>query len=285
MSENKSLGSQNNGGGQRNTDTICIDTYRVLDSCRDRDCYEDVRVFLDANGQSIIDRTCTIRTTNARTVWVYIGLEEIPFNECFFQLNLRYYLYLTFEACLGGRSYTFNGAAVVEKKVVLWGGEGNLTVFRSNDGGTFCNAATTASSNLPVGVVETVAPIVLSSKILDCNTECGCCCVSCDELPEAITCLFEDGLVDPEEGNRLYATFGIFSVVRIERPAQYLISASEYAVPDKECTASDENDPCSLFRSMAFPVDEFSSSCCGTSALGRGRGDGNNGNNGPRCCK
>lgn len=281
MSENRSLGCQNNGNTGRTQETICIDTYRVLDSCRDRDCYEDVRVFLDANGQSIIDRTCTIRTTSARTVWVYIDLEEIPFNECFYQLNLKYYLYLTLEACISGRSYTFNGAAVVEKKVVLWGGEGNLTIFRSNDGGTFCSASS-ASDNLPVGVVETVSPIVLSTKILACDAEGGCCCQRCDELPEAITNLFEDGLVDPEEGNKLYATFGIFSVVRIERPAQYLVCATEYAVPDKECVGTNESDPCSLFRSMAFPVNEFSSACCNSRGTETPhKGEGNTG----RCCK
>jgi len=49
----------------------------------------------------------------------------------------------------------------------------------------------------------------------------------------------------------------LFSVVRIVRPAQYLINAVEYNVPDKECVTSCENDPCSLFRSMAFPTSEF----------------------------
>ena len=53
-------------------------------------------------------------------------------------------------------------------------------------------------------------------------------------------------------------SLGFFSVVRIERPAQYLINALEYSVPDKECTVAEEDDPCRLFRSMAFPVNEFS---------------------------
>ena len=34
-------------------ETICIDTYRVLDSCRDRDCYEDARVYLTEAGQEM----------------------------------------------------------------------------------------------------------------------------------------------------------------------------------------------------------------------------------------
>ena len=53
-------------------------------------------------------------------------------------------------------------------------------------------------------------------------------------------------------------TLGIFSVVRIVRPGQYLINATEYMVPDKECVEAADDDPCSLFRKMAFPVSEFS---------------------------
>ena len=58
--------------------------------------------------------------------------------------------------------------------------------------------------------------------------------------------------------NKLVVSLGFFSVVRIERPAQFLINAVEYCVPDKECVVAEENDPCKLFRNMAFPVNEFS---------------------------
>jgi hypothetical protein len=73
-------------------------------------------------------------------------------------------------------------------------------------------------------------------------------------------------LADDGCNNRLYVSIGIFSVIRIERPAQYLINASDYAVPDKECTAAEEDDPCKLFRSMAFPIQEFSPPALSASA-------------------
>ena len=64
---------------------------------------------------------------------------------------------------------------------------------------------------------------------------------------------------DEHDGDRyLTVSLGIFSIVRIVRPAQYLVSATEYCVPDKECVAPDEDDPCRLFHTMAFPVNEFS---------------------------
>lgn len=59
-------------------------------------------------------------------------------------------------------------------------------------------------------------------------------------------------------GSVLLVSFGIFSIIRLIRPAEYLISATEYVIPDKECVAAEEDDPCALFRSMAFPIGEFS---------------------------
>ena len=56
----------------------------------------------------------------------------------------------------------------------------------------------------------------------------------------------------------LTVSVGIFSVIRIVRPAQYLINASEYAVPDKECVANESDDPCCVFNTMPFPIGEFS---------------------------
>jgi hypothetical protein len=62
-----------------------------------------------------------------------------------------------------------------------------------------------------------------------------------------------------EDNDRRYlaVSLGIFSIIRIVRPAQYVISATEYIIPDKECISPSEDDPCSVFRSMAFPTAEF----------------------------
>ena len=76
-------------------------------------------------------------------------------------------------------------------------------------------------------------------------------------LPCEATCTLSSSPVDTDDGKRLYVSLGIFSVFRIERPAQYLISASDYCVPDKECVTNESDDPCSIFRNMAFPTGEF----------------------------
>ena len=259
-------------------ETVCISTMRVLDSCRDRDCYEDSRVYLTPYGQEIIDRTATVRTVDAKIVASTIGVSEVPFNSGFYQITARFYVRLKFEACMApARPQEFCGLAILEKNVVLFGGVGGVHIFRSDAGSGFCSApvCTDCGNGNPTAVIETVEPIVLQTRIVpDYNPcagssncanschgggSCGCDCCACDgnTLPLEVSGLFPEGL--SEHGcNRISIAVGMFSVIRLERPAQYLVSATEYSVPDKECTPStDEDDPCGLFRTMAFPVNEF----------------------------
>jgi hypothetical protein len=55
----------------------------------------------------------------------------------------------------------------------------------------------------------------------------------------------------------LLVALGFFSVIRMERPAQFLVSATEYCVPEKECVFAEDDDPCAAFRRMSFPVEQF----------------------------
>ncbi len=258
MSENR-FGCQ--GFGTR--DTVCIEANRVLDSCRDRDCYENVRVFLGCYGNEIIERTGNIRVKSSCIAQSNITVDPVPFNRGFYSVNVRLYIRMGFEACMGsGKPQEFDGVAVVEKNVILFGGESNLNVFRSRSSTDFCtaneNASCTEEGNLPTAVVETVDPIVLGARIMEKRQSCRCtCCCSCSDIPESIV-INGTGPLD-EGGERFLAvTLGIFSVIRIVRPAQYLISATEYVVPDKECPSRTEESPCDMFKCMAFPVQEFS---------------------------
>lgn len=267
MSENR-CSCSSGGGSSGARETVCIDTYRVLDSCRDRDCYENVRCFLDAVGQDLVNTTTSgIRVKEARILWTNIGVDPILFNRGFYQIDARFYVLIRAEACTGmGRAQDFYALAVLDKKVVLYGGEGNASIFRGDGSGSRCGPFPGAdrSSNSPIAVVETVEPVVLGSCVIEPREEsscpCYCCCTRDDVPPEltdgSVTELGE--LVDPEDGHRLYVSLGLFSVFRVERPAQFLVSASDYSVPDKECQPSEPSSPCSLFRQMAFPTGEFS---------------------------
>lgn len=254
MADNRAC---SNGYGK---ETVCIDVNRVLDSCKDKDCFSDTKVYLTELGQDIIDKAGAIRVKCTKIVGVNIDTEPVQFNRGFYQVLIRFYVKLVFEACVNvGRAVEFEGIAVCDKKVILYGSEGNVNIFKSCPACDFCESAPegSATTNLPTVVLETVDPIVLSI----CNTDKECCrpCCSIGEIPENV-CAFVNGpLTRGYDGCKsLYVTLGFFSVVRIERPGQYLVQATEYSVPEKTCPPICEEDPCALFEKMAFPVNEFS---------------------------
>ena len=251
---------------QCNNGVVCIDTKRVLDSCRDRDCFEDTRVYLTRCGEEILANSSNVRTRSAKIICAYVGVDEVPFNNGFYRVRIRYYIEVEFEACLGvGRSQCFKGLAALEKEVVLYGGEGRALTFTSTPQNNYCAPcdADNASTNDPVAIVEAVEPIVLATKVSECNCHCPCGGTEYADIPDGIRNCIGDEIISNGNGPRILVSFGIFSVIRIVRPAQLLINATDYSVPDKECTAATNNDnPCSLFRTIAFPTGQFRGSTC-----------------------
>ena len=243
-------------------EAVCIHTKKIFDSCRDKDCYENVRVYLTEFGQEIIDHTDNIRTKCAHILRTCIHVEPVQFNRGFYQITIRYYIRLVFEACVNMcRAQEFEGIAVVEKKVILYGSEGCVSIYRSGINDDFCcceGDSAAFTTNMPIATVEVADPIVLATKVVD-KTHCNfvpCCVCTCDCIPENVCGCIGGSLCDGNDRS-LYVALGFFSIVRIERPAQYLVNVAEYCIPDKECVCGEDDDPCSLFKNMAFPVNEF----------------------------
>ena len=244
-------------------DTCCIEADRIYDSCRDRDCFENVRVSLSDYGNEIISRTGNIRAKDAFIAWTYIGLDRVRFNRGFYTVNIRYYIKIRFEACIGSnKPQEFDGVAAVDKKVVLFGGEKNVNIFRSDpEECSFCKhpEARDCSFRVPTAVVEATDPIILDSKVFDkVNLPVNCCCC-CNDIPEKVIDQLESPIrLDYNDCERfLTVSLGIFSIIRLIRPTQLLINATEYCIPDKECVSPREEDPCAIFNNMAFPTCEF----------------------------
>lgn len=244
-------------------ESVIIDTNHVFDSCRDRDCFEDVAVFLSPDGQEIIERTTNVRVVKACILWSNITVEPVQFNRGFYEVRVRFYVKLELEACVClGRPNCFVGIAVVEKSVILYGGEGNVNVFKSNRGiSGFCAEPTLceASSNLPTAVIEVANPVVLNVRVVEPRCCCNLIrCCSCNDIPEPVVNSTNGDLCFNDDDRRLLISLGFFSVIRIERPEQYLVNATEYSVPDKECFSTDDaSNPCEIFKNMDFPVNEF----------------------------
>ena len=241
-------------------EVVCIDCNRVLDSCRDKDCFENVEVFLTEYGEDVINNATSVRIKCAELIHTNIYTECVRFNRGFYGITVRFFVKVTFEACVSiGKSQEIEGIAVCEKKVVLYGSEGNVKIFKSDLNNSFCSVCGDSpfTTNDPTVVVEAVNPVPLSCVVKDRNRmDCTCCC-SVDDIPSAVCATVGGSLCPHQTDKTLYVTLGFFSVIRLERPAQYLINATEYSVPDKECVVTDENNPCAVFNRMAFPVNEF----------------------------
>ncbi len=238
---------------------VCINTNRVLDACRDRDCFENARVYLTTCGQEILANSSNIRTRCAKILSAFVGVEEVPFNNGFYQISVRYYIELEFEACMGvGKSHSFKGLAILEKEVILYGGEGRAYSFTSDNNGSFCDIdCKNRGTNDPVAVVQTVEPIVLATKVSECG--CPCPCTELIDIPDSVRNMCNNGdFVINTTGPRIYVSFGLFSVIIVQRPTQLLVQGTDYSVPDKECSPrGNDDDPCSLFRTIAFPTSQF----------------------------
>ena len=253
----------NCGGPSIPKESICIDTYRVLDSCKDKDCFEDTVVYLTDFGREIIEHTTAVRAKSACVVFANITVDPVSFNRGFYQVSIRIYVKLRFEACVGrGNVQEFEGIAVVEKKVILYGSEGNVSIYKSSNDDSFCTcpdlSGAECSSNLPIAVLEVANPIVLGVKIeKEHRFTCCTCCCSASDIPESVCTTLNAPICDNDNGKVLTVSLGFFSVVRMERPSQLLVNGTEYCVPDKECVAGEVESPCSIFKNMQFPTHEF----------------------------
>ncbi len=251
-------------------ENVFIDSYRILDSCKDKDCFEDTKVILTDMGQEVLEKSGSLRVKETKVVWTDIDTEPVKFNRGFYQVNIRFFTKIIFEACIcGGKSQEIEGIAITEKKVVLYGGEGNVNIFRSSDlPGEFCtfgNGGESVSTSKPVIVVEVVDPIALTVKVNEKNAPCcfsACNCCVPDELPSGVLSTFNGCFSDMGMSSSKFLTvsLGFFSIIRLERPAQFIVSGTEYSIPDKICCKPEEEDPCKLFSKMSFPVNEFMTS-------------------------
>lgn len=245
--------------GQGNfKEAVCINAEKIYDSCKDKDCLEDLRVYLTRCSQAILDKAINVKAKSAEIIWIYIDVEPVPFNKGFYTIDIKYFFKVTFDAFIGiGKPQEIEGLCTYDKKVILFGSEGNAKIFSSKYRPGDGDLQLLAKNNMPKATVEVVDPIALGAKVVEPHHK-GCCCeIDISSVPSYISSNFGDELIDDHERNRLLVTLGIFSIVRLERNVQLLIPAFDFCIPEKECISSSEEDPCHLFKKIKFPTDEF----------------------------
>jgi hypothetical protein len=239
-------------------EAVCVHTRKIYDSCKDKDCIEDLRLYPTRESQCYIENAVSVRPKSAKLLFVSIDVEEISFNKGHFAVDLRYYYLIKGEAySLVGRPQDICGLCIFDKRVILFGSEGSAKVFTSKTLPHDVDSRTIETTNLPIAVVEAVDPMILGMKLVDvCDHHHKHDHDIC-EIPTFVAESFTNELILDHTERRVLVTLGQFSIVRLERDTQLLIPSYDYCMPDKECIGSNEDDPCTLFSRIHFPVDEF----------------------------
>ena len=244
---------------RRIREAVCIHTKKIFDSCKDKDCIEDLRVYPTRGCQEVIDRAVSVKAGCAELLYAYIDVEPVTFNRGFYTVDVRYFYRITADAFVGAaRPVEITGLAVFDKRVILFGSEGSAKVFTSTGKNCGSDIQGLPATTAPTAVVESVDPIILGMKLVEvcqCHHHDNCC-----EIPPAVCACFPEELVTGGDVHRLFVTLGQFSIIRLERDTQLLMPAYDYCMPEKDCDCGcdcRQEDPCELFRKVQFPVGEF----------------------------
>ena len=85
-------------------EAVCIHTKKIFDSCRDKDCIEDLRLYPTQGSQAVIDRAVSIKAGSADLLYVSIDVEPVGFNRGFYTVDVRYFYRVTADAFVGAAS-------------------------------------------------------------------------------------------------------------------------------------------------------------------------------------
>ena len=218
-------------------EAVSINTRKIFDSCRDKDCIDDLRVFPTVTSQNYIENAISIRPRRAELLYCAVNVEPISFNRGYYTVDCSYFYRVTGETFPGG--LTVQGLAVFDKRVMLFGSEGSAVSFVSNDPNP-----QVAGEDLPVAVLTAVDPIALQMKVVDAELQPGE--KETVVVPAFIADAFPEPLLLTDVGRRWLVTLGQFS-----------IPAYNYSMPEKDCPGSTPDDPCELFSRIQFPMEEF----------------------------
>ncbi len=244
-------------------DTMSIHTRKITDSCRDKDCIEDLQVYLTRCSQNLLESASNVRVRQAELVYTYIDVEPVAFDRHHYCVDVTFFYRILADATVGpARPVALTGLATFTKRAVLCGEDSRAHIFRSDTRIDGPDGITRQYANRPTAVVEVLDPMVLGSKVREvCEPRHDECAL---QIPEAVRGVFDEELVLTDDRRRLYVSLGQFSIIRLERDAQLVVPVVDYAIPTKECcdAAGCSEDPCEMFSRIPFPTQQFTSSGC-----------------------
>ena len=134
---------------------MSIDTRKITDSCRDKDCVEDLRVYLTTGSQALLDNAANARVRCAALIYTNIEVEPADYQSREYARLAGHGFRILADAIVGTvRPATLYGLAVFSKRAVLCGEESKAHIYRSDTRLGQLDGLTTLHANLPTAVVE-----------------------------------------------------------------------------------------------------------------------------------
>lgn len=245
-------------------EAVCVHVEKVYDNCREKDCIEDAVVDFVDNVQDLINNAIKVKTKDAEVVAVLADLDDVPFKRGFFTVNVRYKIRVVCEFCY--KDVTGNivnsspkvGYIWFSKTVILFGSDGKIKIFKSIDSSNSvspvcdgCNdgcSGLVEQDNLPIIKVEVAEPLVLNTRVKRIHRKHHH--HGCDEEVKDV-----NAILGPQR--RVVVTVGIFSIIKLVRLVQLLVPAFDFCYPTKDCVTSTDENPCDIFDTIDFPLDQF----------------------------
>ncbi len=239
------------------TEAVCIDTARVYDSCADKDCLADLRVYFTTPAQAVIDTAATVRCRSCEILNVFSEIQKVPFSAGYYSVDATFFFMVALDAYTAPTAppQTVYGLSTCSKKAILYGAEGSVKVF-SSEYSPAVDTQSAATSTNPRAKIQVATPICLDAKLC---CACDCCNNLTDVangIPASIKNLYAGEFVNGSDSRAVRVTIGLFTIIQLERDVQMLIPAYDFCFPSKECTNRTE-DPCAAFSRIQFPVAEF----------------------------
>ena len=137
---------------------MSIHTRKITDSCRDKDCIEDLRVYLTTDSQTTLDSATNAKVRSAELITTYMDVEPVAFDRNHYCIDVTFFYRILADAVVGhARPATLYGLAVFSKRAVLCGEDSRAHIFTSDTRIGDTDGLSRYSANRPTAVVEAVA--------------------------------------------------------------------------------------------------------------------------------
>lgn len=262
-------------------EAVCVQTEKVYDSCREKNCIEDLEVF--GLPKKLVNKAIDVTCREVEVEDVVIDIEPLKFKRGYYTVTVTFVFTVCVDLIFKNESpKTRCGVALFTKKVVLFGSQGRVKIFKSKFRRRRRDEQLLEQDNRPNSIVEVAEPICLAARI---EEECESTTLSTRDINIVLSIIKFmqtnaaavdidiDGNnnnvdVDIDQTNiiniggngkpetKVLVTIGIFSIVKLVRLVQLLMPSFGFCRPPV-CVSSTNEDPCELFDTIEFPRDAF----------------------------